>query len=176
MSYSNPRIKLKQHIIERDPLRIGLVGEKRVGIDQGRRSNLEEGQERRDVGQEILMERISRGRVRGGEDVDGVGGGDHDPLVEAEGGKGGLDRGHGKDQGLDEDGVVDREDLIADSNDDDLGFGEVEFDVVSNPGEGGSEVVDAGYGAVVEADDELDVGIGEALEDYWADYKLFTPP
>lgn len=162
----DPGVGLEERVVEVDPLRVRLVGEVGVGVDQEGRAGLgEEGQQRGHVREKLASERGGGGWVGDGEDGEGVGGGDGHLVVQAEGDEGGVEGLHCREKGSDQDRVVAGEHLVADGDGGDPGGGQVGLEVGFHPSEGGGGGDEAWYAPVGKADDDLHAGAGEGAED-----------
>lgn len=114
---------------------------------------------------EIFPESPRRRRVRASHNIEGMRGDDGDGFGKAEVDKSGVDGLHCGEEIRHELGVVAAEDFVADEDEGDFGLREVRGDVLLDPILGLERVSHVGEELVSEADDEVDLGVGEGLED-----------
>lgn len=118
----NARVGSEQGVVKRDNVSVLLVSEKGVGV--GHKEGIcsrEEGKKGGEDREEVGLEGRGGGRVGGGEDGHGMGGGDLDP-VEAKGMEGGMEVEDGRKE-LIKERRRGGEDLVSDAEGDDISGG-----------------------------------------------------
>lgn len=159
------RVRLEEDVVQRDCIRVRLVGEVRVGVDEeGRLGDGVEVEDGLDEDGEILAEGAGGGRVGVPQHVQGVGAGDVHLRLQAERDQSLVNRFHGGEEVGHQSGVVAFEHFVADGDAGDLGVGEVGQDVLLQPSQGGRGVRHRRHVLVADPDHELDVGVEEGAE------------
>lgn len=161
----NPLVLLEENEIQRNLLRISLVCEERIGVDEeGRPRFGVEVEYRSNAAGEISPECSGGRRVRGLEDAQGVGGGDADLLVEPKVDQGRVDALHSRKEVVAQRRVVEGQNFVADEDAGDFGGGEELLDVGFDPSLSLCRILDLGQVIIAQTHDEFHAGVCECLE------------